>query len=212
MTRALIFDLDGVLVDTVERHYRAWATLAYQHNIPFSRNDMDRFRGVHRDTCVRMLFAPRDLTPAQVQAYSIIKNTHYLESIQKASPGELRLPGALETLQRAQALGLPAAIASSSTNAVTVAERAELAPYVSVIADGNAVVRGKPEPDIFVWVAGALGAHPRDCVVFEDSVAGVAAAKTAGMTAIGIGDARRLPEADTVYPRLSEVSLEYLTQ
>ena len=210
MTPSLIFDLDGVLVDTIERHYRAWAALANQHNIAFTRADMDDFRGVHRNTCVKNLFAPRDLTTAQIEAYSIIKNHHYLQSIQKAAPGELRLPGALEMLENTQKLGLKVGIASSSTNAVTVIERAELAPYVEVIADGNAVVRGKPKPDIFVWVAGVLRAHPRDCIVFEDSVAGVQAAKTAGIPVVGIGDAERLADADVIYPRLADITLKTL--
>ena len=212
MTEALIFDLDGVLVNTVPAHYQAWAALATQHNIPFTRRDMDRFRGVHRSDCVRLLFEPRQLTDAEVAAFSEIKNQNYLNMLSQTRSHDLLVAGAIQLLEAGANAGYRIGIASSSTNAVMVSEQTGLSNLVEVVADGNAVIRSKPKPDIFLWVAGALGAHPSACVVFEDSVAGVTAARTAGMHVIGIGDRERLQDAHEVYDHLGAVSLRALNQ
>lgn len=207
-TKALIFDLDGVLVNTIELHYRAWKHLADQYDIPFSRDDIDRFRGIQRREFVVQLFAPRHLTPAQIETYADLKNTVYVNALQEASPENLCVPNARDLLVQANNAGLQVGVASSSTNAISSLVYTGLYDLVDVVADGNSVARSKPEPDIFLWAAGALRVHPRDVIVFEDAAAGVNAARTAGMFTVGIGNYDLLNQAHLVFPDMKSVQLD----
>jgi beta-phosphoglucomutase len=179
----LIFDLDGVLVNTVDLHYRAWKQLFDELGVSFSPHDMNRLRGVHRRDILLSLAA--DLTEDQIALYLTQKDRLYLQVLDEARQDILHQP-AVALLREARARGWKVGLASSSINARYVLELVGLANAFDAIADGNTVCRSKPCPDIFVWVAGALGVKPAEIAVIEDSSAGVQGALDAGMFVVGI--------------------------
>ena len=186
--RAFIFDLDGVITDTAEYHYRAWKRLADAEGIPFAREDNAALRGVSRQESLRRLLNGRELSPSATQEWLARKNGWYLEYIDRLTPAD-RLPGVTAFLYAARQLRLKLAIASASKNARLALERLALTDCFDVIGDGNSVAKPKPAPDLFVWAANALGVSVDESVVFEDAEAGVDAAKRAGCLTVGIGNA-----------------------
>jgi beta-phosphoglucomutase len=122
------------------------------------------------------------------------------------------LPGARDLLTEIRAAGMPIAIGSASKNAREVVERLQIAADIDALADGYSVERPKPEPDLFVYAAGLLRVCVNACVVFEDAQAGVAAAKTAGMFAVGLGPKERVGQADLVLPSLAGVTMRDILQ
>ncbi len=210
VVEALIFDLDGVLVDTVGLHFQSWQMLARQHNLTLTPADLAHFKGRHRRDCVIELFAPRTLTEAEITAFLIIKNNAYLDLLHNVNPQTLLMPGVVPLIEAARQRGLKIAVASSSMNALPVLERTGLAALMDVITDGGVVSRAKPEPDIFLWTAGALRTSPANCLVLEDSEAGVAAAVRAGMYVVGIGEPANLNQAHQVLASISVLKLDDL--
>lgn len=208
--KAIIFDLDGVLTDTSEYHYRAWKHLADDEHIPFTREENDaHLRGVGRRESLLYLLKGRQVSEAQMQEMMERKNRYYNELIKDMSPSEVT-PGALDLLKEAQRAGLKTAIASGSKNASLVLHHLGIITYFDGIADGYSVARGKPEPDIFIFAAGLLNTATANCLGIEDANAGVEAIKTAGMTAIGIGPAERFSRADKVFNSLAYKTLNEL--
>lgn len=205
---ALIFDLDGVLVNTVGLHYQAWAHLADEHNIRFNETDMARFRGRQRRDCLLDLFDGRSLTEAEIAAYLEIKDRVYLDLLDQAAPEALLVPHARDLIDAARARSLKLGVASSSANAVAVLHYVGLHDALDVIADGTTVANSKPAPDIFLWTAGALGVSPMQCLVFEDSRAGIAAARGAGMIAVGIGAHDFTDQAHLIVPDFKTLTLD----
>ena len=183
LPRAFIFDLDGVVVNTVDLHYRAWKHLFDDLGVPFTRRDMDRMRGVHRRDIV--LQYTSGLNETQIAACMAQKDMLYKRALAEASREIAHAP-VVELIHEAKRRGVRVGLASSSVNARIVLERAGLLAIFDALADGNTVSRSKPAPDIFVWVAGALGVSPADAVVFEDGSAGIEAARTAGMYVVGL--------------------------
>ena len=185
---AFIFDLDGVITDTAEYHYRAWKTLADAERIPFAREDNDALRGVSRQESLKRLLNGREISESTAEQWLARKNAHYLEYIDRLTP-EDRLPGVTMFLKAAHSGGLKLAIASASKNARLVLERLELTEHFELIGDGHSVAKPKPAPDLFVWVTNALQVRASESVVFEDAEAGIDAAKKAGCLTVGIGSA-----------------------
>lgn len=186
--RAFVFDLDGVLTDTAELHYRAWLRLAGEEGVPFSRSDNDAMRGLSRRDSLNVLLKGRVLDEATAQDWMARKNACYLELLAGITPKDV-LPGVREFLDAARALGLRLGVGSASRNAGAVLEKLGLAPLFDAIGDGHSVVHGKPAPDLFVWTAGRLNVNPAQAVVFEDAAAGVQAARAGGFFVVGLGDA-----------------------
>ena len=204
--RGFIFDLDGVLTDTAEYHYQGWQRLADEEGIPFSRDRNDALRGVSRRASLELLLAGRVYPEAQMLEMMDRKNRYYLELLKQITPRDV-LPGAQSLLGELRQAGLKIALGSASKNAREVVERLQIGPYFDGMADGYSVVRPKPAPDLFVYGAGLLALCVDECVVVEDAEAGVAAAKTAGMFAVGLGPPERVGAADAVFPDLSHVTL-----
>ena len=117
--RAFIFDLDGVLTDTAEYHYRAWKRLADEEGLPFTRDDNERLRGVSRRESLMLILKGRIYSEEKIQEMMVRKNDYYLEFIREIAPRDL-LPGAKELLQDIRAAGLKVALGSASRNAVEV--------------------------------------------------------------------------------------------
>lgn len=208
--RALIFDLDGVLVNTVDLHFRAWQTLADAHGIPFSQPDMAYFRGRHRRDCLLALFRDRHLSDAQINEYIAVKDRAYLALLDQHPAHALICRGAVALLERAHLRGLLIGVASSSVNAVPLLKHIGLYHQFDAIADGSTVPRSKPAPDIFVWVAGALRVRPDECIVFEDAAAGIMAARAGGMYVVGVGTHADVTQADFVVSHLDAMPLDVI--
>ncbi|MBI4316169.1 MAG: beta-phosphoglucomutase [Chloroflexi bacterium] len=206
MIRAFIFDLDGVLTDTAEYHYRAWKRLADEEGLPFTREDNEPLRGVARRESLMLLLKGRACPEEEIQEMMARKNNYYLEFIKEIAPRDL-LPGAKELLKEIHAAGLKTALGSASKNAGEVIERLGIGGLLDATADGHSVERAKPAPDLFLHAAAQLGLPPAQCVVVEDATAGIEAAKAGGFRSVGLGPPERVGNADAVFPSLAGVRL-----
>lgn len=189
-----IFDLDGVITDTAEYHYRSWQRLADELGIPFSREANDALRGVPRRRSLELVLKGKTLPEDEMQRLMTLKNDYYRAFLSEVTPDGL-LPGVGDFLNAARAAGIKIGLGSASKNARDVLERLGVMALFDAIGDGNSVVNQKPAPDLFVWVAGALRLPPNQCVVFEDAEAGIDAARTGGFWTVGIGPAERVGHA-----------------
>jgi beta-phosphoglucomutase len=199
--QGVIFDLDGVLTDTAELHYKAWQQLADEVGLGFSRAANEALRGVARRESLLLIAGKRQFSEAEIQEMMDRKNRYYVESIQAITPQDL-FPGVVELLNELRKAGIKIAIGSASKSARTVIEKLGIADLIDKIADGNSVDRPKPAPDVFLYAATQLGLAPAHCVVVEDATVGVAAANAAGMWSIGLGPVDRVGEAHLVLPSL----------
>src|SRR4030095_130350 len=204
--RGFIFDLDGVITDTAEYHYRGWKRLADEEGIPFSREDNEHLRGVARRESLMLILKERVYPEEKIQEMMERKNDYYLAFIREITPRDL-LPGAKELLEEIRAASLKNALGSASKNAGEVIERLGIRDLFDAISDGFSVERQKPAPDLFLHTAAQLGLSPAECVVVEDAAAGIEAARAGGFRSIGLGPEERVGEADTIFPDLSEVRL-----
>lgn len=204
--RAFIFDLDGVLTDTAEYHYRAWQRMADEEALPFDREVNEQLRGVARQRSLEIILGDRQVEPARFEEMMARKNAYYVAMLEQVSPKDL-LPGAVELLNELKAEDIKIALASASKNARTVVERLGISPFLDAVADGHSVERTKPEPDLFFFAARELGVDPATCVVVEDAAAGIDAALAAGMWAVGIGPEERVGHAHARFDSLREVHL-----
>jgi beta-phosphoglucomutase len=184
--KAFIFDLDGVLTDTSEYHYRAWKRLADELGIPFDRQRNEALRGVSRRRSLELLLDGRPATEAQMEEWMERKNRYYVESLEALTPDDL-LPGALDLLREIRRAGLKVGIASASKNTRTVLDHLNLWPLADAVSDGYSVERTKPAPDLFLHCARQLGVAPEEAVVVEDAAAGVEAALAGGFWTVGLG-------------------------
>ncbi|PSB32791.1 beta-phosphoglucomutase [Stenomitos frigidus] len=204
--QGFIFDLDGVLTDTAEWHYRAWQQLADEEHLPFDRQANEALRGVSRRESLLLIVGSHAYSELELQKMMDRKNRYYVESIQTITDKDV-LPGALNLLAEIRQAGIKIAIGSASKNAKTVIEKLGLADHVDAIADGYSVEHPKPAPDLFLYAAHQLGLDPAHCVVVEDAAAGIAAAIAGGMWTIGLGPADRVDSADIVLPNLMGIHL-----
>ncbi|WP_430885968.1 beta-phosphoglucomutase [Fusibacter sp. JL216-2] len=209
--KGYIFDLDGVLVDTAKYHFKAWKRLADEMNIRFNEDDNERLKGVSRMASLDIILELGNKTLSEEEKVSLAtrKNEWYVEFISKMDASEI-LPGALEFLKMLKENGYKCALGSASKNAGLILERTGLKDYFDTVVDGTHVSKAKPDPEVFTLGADNMGLSYTDCVVFEDSVAGLQAAKAAGMVAVGIGEASVLTDADMVVKDLSEFNLNML--
>jgi beta-phosphoglucomutase len=152
--KAIVFDLDGVLTDTSEYHYRAWKHLADDEGIPFTHEENDaHLRGVGRRESLAYLIRDRQYSEQQIQEMMDRKNRYYSELIKTMSPKEV-VAGGIELLDEIRKAGIKTAIASASKNCRIVLDLLQITHYFDGIADGNSVVNSKPAADIFVFAAG----------------------------------------------------------
>jgi beta-phosphoglucomutase len=202
--RGFIFDLDGVLTDTAEHHYRAWQRLADEEGLTFTRADNEKLRGVARRESLLLILGGRAVEEARLQDMLARKNGYYLEYINEISPRDW-LPGARELLEELHAAGYKTALGSASKNAPQVVAALGATGLLDAISDGNSVQRQKPAPDLFLHAAAQLGLPPAECVVVEDAAAGIEAAQAGGFRTVGLGPRRRVGAADAVFPDLAGV-------
>jgi alpha,alpha-trehalose phosphorylase len=208
--RAVIFDLDGVIVATDRFHYQAWKALADELNLKFSEKVNHRLRGVSRAESLKIIYRHnrRPLPDeATFEAQCAGKNARYVELVSRMTPADV-LPGGKELLGALETAGVRAGLASASRNAGLVLERTGLAGHFDAVIDGGSAAKGKPNPQGFLLAALRLGVAPWDCIGVEDAEAGIDAIHRAGMVALGVGPAAG--GADANVAGLREVSVDSL--
>lgn len=209
--RAVIFDLDGVIVSTDEFHYLAWKELADSEGIGFDREINHRLRGVSRMASLDIILerAGKPYTLAQREAMAERKNARYRELLNRLTSRNI-LPGVLVLLARLRERGVKVAIASSSRNTPRILERTGLAQAFDAVADGSDITRSKPDPEVFLLAARRLGVPPRRCLVVEDAAAGVEGAHAGGMRCLAVGSAAGHALADLSAPDLRSIEVDRL--
>ncbi|MFQ5423581.1 MAG: beta-phosphoglucomutase [Phycisphaerae bacterium] len=207
--RAVIFDVDGVLVDTAVQHTTAWRRLATEEGLHFDESTAGALRGLSRDDSLRRLLMGRTVPPRQFARWTDRKNAYYRASLAHLGPSD-RLPGVDAILEGLAARAVKLAAASSSRNARHVLAAIELADRFDVVVDGSEVRRHKPAPDVFLRAARRLHVDPACCVVVEDAAAGIEAARTAGMRCVGVGDVWTLRAASLVIHSPADLTAEFL--
>jgi len=209
--KAIIFDLDGVVTDTSEYHYKAWKRLADEERIPFNRNYNEKLRGVSRRECLKILLKGKQVSDEQFQEMMDRKNEYYVELLKQITSENI-LPGAKELVLELKRRGIKTAIASVSKNTRTVLQGTGIEGLFDVIADGYSVKNTKPAPDLFLFAVKELGVKPEDCAVVEDAEAGIEAALAGNMLPIGIGPEERVGKARFRFEKIGDITLTKLLE
>lgn len=209
--RGCIFDLDGVVVDTAKYHYLAWRRLAHELGFEFTEEDNERLKGVSRMKSLEILLEIGRMNFDEETKLKLAekKNNWYVEYISKMDESEI-LPGVKEFLTKLKEEGIKIALGSVSKNAGIILENTNLKKYFDAIIDGNKVTKAKPDPEVFLKAAEELGLDPSECVVFEDAIAGIEAARNARMKVIGVGSPEILKDADKVITGFEGIDLSIL--
>lgn len=211
--KGAIFDLDGVIVDTVPLHFKSWQYLFQTlHGIPFTRKDYDdKVDGKPRIDSIH-LYLPH-LSAAEAEAASEAKQRQYMKLLNE---GEIeQFSSSIKLIKELKSHGVLLAAASSSKNAVYILKKIGLFEDFTAVISGYDFTQGKPHPEIFLNAAQAITLAVKECIVFEDALAGVQSAKAGGFCCVGI-DRHHNPhnyiDADLVVSDLSEVNYEKLTE
>lgn len=206
MKKALIFDLDGVLVHTDRYHFLAWKQIAGEIGAAFDEKVNDRLRGVSRRESLEIILEGCEEKTTEEQKERLLekKNSIYRKLLEQLTPESVEV-SVRETLERLRANRTRMAIGSSSKNTDYILQRTDLLKYFDDVVDGNNITKSKPDPEVFLKAAQFMGANPADCVVIEDAEAGIRAAKAAGMYAVGIGEATRYSETDLGIKDMREI-------
>lgn len=210
-TKGFIFDLDGVIVDTAKYHFLAWKKLANDLGIDFTEEENEQLKGVSRVKSLEKILAwgNKTLSEKDFNEQMAKKNEDYLSHIAKMDESEI-LPDVPKVLNYLNENKQPISLGSASKNARTILDRVNLKEQFDAIVDGNDVTKAKPDPEVFLIAAKLLNVAPENCIVFEDSVAGVEAANVANMISIGIGSEDVLGHADYVFKDFTEISEEFI--
>jgi beta-phosphoglucomutase len=207
---AAIFDMDGVIVDTVPIHFQAWKQMAKDYGRPLTFEDYQaKVDGIPRIDGARAILEGMD--EDAVRAAGEKKQQYFLELL-----GKEKIPtyeSTIDLIAELRREGISVAVISSSKNAPLILRRIGLGHKIDALISGGDIERGKPDPDIFLKAAARLGIEPQACIVFEDAVLGVEAAKRAGMFCVGIdrySAPERLAKADMVIRDLGDVSMDSL--
>src|SRR5690606_3285619 len=184
---AVIFDLDGVLVDTAVFHYQAWKRLAKQFDFDFTEVENEQLKGVSRVDSLNLIlkWANKEVPTQEKEQLAALKNTWYLELVENMRNGDV-LPGTIDVLTYLKAKNKKIALGSASKNAIRILEKTGILHYFDAIIDGNAVKNSKPDPEVFLKAAAEVGVAPAASVVLEDAQAGIEAARAANMQVIAV--------------------------
>lgn len=205
--KAVIFDLDGVLVFTDQYHYKAWKMIADEKGIFFDEKINDRLRGVSRmDSLEIILENYHGITFSLEEKKQMAerKNQIYRELLKKMSPDDVT-ENVRNTLKELRARGYKIALGSSSKNARLILEKTKLTDAFDAIADGNVISKSKPDPEVFLKAAEMLQIVPEECLVVEDADAGIQAAKAGNMYTAAIGSITGKIDADYYLQELGDL-------
>lgn len=208
---AVIWDMDGVLADTAPHHLLAWQETFAKRGINFTEADFKRGFGIRNDAIIKNTLGEQ-VTPDEIETIAREKEATFRRIIGKDIKP---LPGALELLKALDEGGISMAIASSTTieNIHLIVGSLGIADYFKAVITGHDVTEGKPSPQVFLLAAQRLGAEPKNCIVVEDAVAGVKAAKSAGMYCVAVSNSHpqeKLNEADLIVASLEMVTVKDL--
>lgn len=208
--QAIIFDLDGVIADTIHLYYRANKKVADQLNVSFSEELNQRLQGISRMRTVELIAAQGNvhLTVEQKEELAYEKNKHYQALIREMTEDHL-LPGIKMLLEDCKKQGIKMGIASSSSNANTVIDALGIRSFFDCIVDVRKIKKGKPDPEIFLTAADQLKVKPDACVAIEDGEAGIKAINQTDMVSIGVG--KHLREEDVNFRVYSTADLHVKT-
>ncbi|MBJ6368272.1 beta-phosphoglucomutase [Snuella sedimenti] len=210
-TKGFIFDLDGVIVDTAKYHYLAWKALAKSIGIDFTVHQNEQLKGISRESSLNKILEWGNKTLPKDKFMELMKekNNQYLSYITTMDENEI-LPGVTQILDYISQRKHPIALGSASKNSKIILQKVNLLDWFDAIVDGNNVTKAKPDPEVFLKAAKAINTPANQCIVFEDSVAGIQAANVANMISIGIGDSTILNEADFVFKDFTEIHVDFL--
>lgn len=204
--KIVIFDLDGVILSTDKLHYKAWKSLADKENIYFDEEINNSLRGVNRVDSLKEILkrTTKTYTMDEFNQLMEYKNNLYVESLKDLSSKDI-FPGVIDVLKKLKEQNILIAIGSSSKNAKTILKQIGLIDEFDFISDGNMIERGKPFPDVFKIVSDILKIEPEKCLVVEDAVAGLEAAKAAKMDVAGISTASNNALADYSLKKITDL-------
>ncbi|MDA0303323.1 MAG: beta-phosphoglucomutase [Bacteroidetes bacterium] len=199
--KGCLFDLDGVIVDTASHHFVAWKTLAEELGVAFDEEDNEQLKGVSRVDSLEFILQKGNLVLDSNTKLRLMdkKNLHYLGLADQIQPADA-LPGIVDLIADLKAAGVRIGLGSSSKNAEQILSKLNLLAVFDAIVDGNHLTLSKPDPEVFLKGAHALGLAPEDCLVIEDAIAGVDAGIAGGFQVLGVGDANELKRAHAVVP------------
>lgn len=198
---ACLFDLDGVIVDTAKYHFVGWQRLADELAVPFTEEDNEQLKGVSRVGSLEYILNKGGLDLDNDTKVRLMerKNVWYLEMVGAMQEDEL-FPGVVGFIDELRSNGIRVGLGSSSRNAPLILERCGISDRFDAIVDGNQLTFSKPDPEVFLKGADALGVTPSRTVVFEDAVSGIEAGLRGGFRVIGVGAPDTLEGADFVIP------------
>jgi len=208
---AVLWDLDGVIADTGDYHYRAWGDIFQEKGVMFTREDFMRHFGQRHDTIIRFALGD-DISPEEFEAITERKQQEYRRLV----AGNIKpLPGAVELIKSLNEHRIKTAIASSAPldNIEIIIKGLGIEDCFQAIAWGTEVPEGKPSPQIFLLAAKKLGVEPGNCLVIEDAIAGVDAAREAGMKCIAVTNSHpisSLRKADLIVSTLEAIDIDDL--
>ncbi len=209
MIKAFIFDLDGVLTETSKQHFLAWKEMAAGIGIVIDEKFNETLKGISREESLERILQSGSMedkfTEQEKDVLASLKNENYLKMISDFTEANL-FDGVLELLKSLKKNGIKIALGSASKNGPGLLKSLNIIKYFDYIVDPS-IVKGKPNPDIFLDGASGLGVNPEDCIGVEDAYSGVEAIKKAGMFAVGIGSANILSNADVVFKEVKDISL-----
>ncbi len=208
---AVLWDLDGVIADTGTYHYQAWRDVFGKRGVAFTEEHFMRHFGQRHDTIIQSALG-EGISKEEFNTVTREKQENYRRRV----AGNIKpMPGALELIESLKQYGIKTAIASSAPleNVDIIIRGLAIESYFQAIAQGTEVAEGKPSPQVFLLAARKLGVEPGNCVVIEDAIAGVAAAKRAGMKCVAVTNSHSrnsLKKADLIVDTLEAVSVSDL--
>jgi beta-phosphoglucomutase len=211
LLQAVIFDMDGVIVDTFELYYMTNKRLANMLDLPFTRKDNDRFRGISRMDIVEALVNQSGKKMTRIEKLELAekKNNHYRELLNGLNE-ESTMPGIKVLIDQLKEHNIKIAIASSSTNCERVLKKLGLFEKFDYIVDSIKISKGKPDPEIFLKAAENLRIPNENCAAIEDGAAGLQAIKQTSMFSIGIGAAVKKEKPDWFVNNTAEITFQEL--
>lgn len=215
MRKGFVFDLDGVITDTAKYHFIAWKNLADSIGITIDLKFNEQLKGISRmDSLDRILaYGGKENTYSETEKQTLAqkKNDEYVALLQDLTPADL-LPGVKDFLTEAKERKIPCSIASASKNAPFILKKLAVIDQFDAIVDPSTLSKGKPDPEIFVRAAEAIGITPEEAVGFEDAQAGIDGIKACGMYAVGVICGEDLANADLIVEKLSDIAIDELIQ
>jgi len=213
MHKGFIFDLDGVIVDTAKFHYLAWRKLANNFGFDITEDQNEQLKGISRVKSLEIIleWGKVNLSQDEFMEQMALKNDNYLSYISTMTKKDL-LPGVSNVIDYLSENNIPFALGSASKNARIILEKTGLIQKFDAVVDGNDVTKAKPNPEVFLIAASQLKIEPENCIVFEDSVAGIQAANAAEMISVGIGEKDILNEADFIFSDFNEIKIDFINQ